>query len=102
MKLEQAHSLSREDAKRRIEKLADYWRTKYGVSVAWTGDSVKITGKLKGIAIDAKVQVNERTIVAEGSDPGLLMRAAATAYLKGKLADYLDPRKSEADLAKLA
>jgi putative polyhydroxyalkanoate system protein len=102
MKLELSHSLSRDEAKRRIEKLAQYWSQQYGVTANWNGDSVKLNGKVKGIAFDATVQIADKVVHAEGTDPGFLIRAAATAYLKQKLADYLDPKKTDADLAKLA
>jgi putative polyhydroxyalkanoate system protein len=102
MKLELPHSLSREEAKRRIERLAGYWQKQYGVQATWSGDSVKLVGKVKGIAFDANVQIGDKAVHADGTDPGMLVRAMATAYLKQKLADYLDPNKSEAELTKLA
>ena len=49
---------------------------------------------MKGIHFDAQVTVGDREINAEGSDPGLMIRAVATTYLKKKLAEYLDPAKS--------
>lgn len=92
MKFEHAHSLGKDEAKRRIERLAEYWRSQYGVAVAWNGDSARLTGTVKGISFDATLSIGEREVGATGTDPGLLMRAVTTAYLKRKLAIYLDPK----------
>jgi hypothetical protein len=102
MKFQQPHSLPKEEALRRIEKLTRHWQTKHGVNVTWTGDSARLVGTVSGISFDAKVVVAERQVDAEGTDPGMLVRAMATAYFKKKLADYLDPRKSLEDLERQA
>ncbi|MGC4113692.1 MAG: polyhydroxyalkanoic acid system family protein [Myxococcales bacterium] len=91
MKFDQSHALGKDEAKKRIERLADYWKTKYGVAVNWNGDSARLVGAVKGINFDATLTVRDTLVDAEGTDPGLLMRAVATAYLKKKLAVYLDP-----------
>ncbi|HEY3452787.1 MAG TPA: polyhydroxyalkanoic acid system family protein [Myxococcales bacterium] len=91
MKFDHPHTLGKDEAKKRIERLADYWKTRYGVAVTWTGDSGRLVGAVKGITFDATLTVRETLVEAEGTDPGLLMRAVTTAYLKKKLALYLDP-----------
>lgn len=100
MKFQQAHSLTKDEAKKRLQALTNYW-SKYGVDVKWDGDSARFTGKVKGVQVDATMTVKDNLIDGEGSDPGLLMRTAATAYIKRKLAEYLDPKKSEADVEKI-
>ncbi len=94
MKFEHPHTLGKDEARRRIEKLGGYWSTRYGVTVAWTGDSARLTGSVKGVRFDATLTVRDGQVAAEGTDPGMLMRAVTTAYLKNKLALYLDPRKT--------
>jgi hypothetical protein len=102
MKFSQPHSLGKDEAKRRVERLTSYWHTQYGVNVDWQGDQARFRGKVKGIDFDANVTISESAIEAEGTDPGLLIRAAATAYLKKKLSDYLDPSKNADDIERLA
>ena len=48
-------------------------------------------GKVKGVAFDATLTIHPDKVEAVGTDPGVLMRAVTTAYLKRKLALYLDP-----------
>lgn len=98
MKISQKHSLEKAEAKRRVEKLTDYWKSEYGVAVTWNGDEAHFEGDVKGIHFDANVIVGDDAIKAEGSDPGFLIRAAATTYLKSKLSTYLDPAKKLEDL----
>lgn len=102
MKFSQPHTLGKDEAKRRVERLTNYWHTQYGVNVDWQGDKAQFKGKVKGIEFDANVTVGDGSIDAEGTDPGFLVRAAATAYLKKKLSDYLDPSKSPEELDRLA
>lgn len=102
MKFSQPHSLGKDEAKRRVERLTSYWHSRYGVTVDWQGDQARFCGSVKGIDFDANVTIADGSIEAEGTDPGFLVRAAATAYLKKKLSDYLDPSKSTEDLERLA
>jgi len=94
LKFEVPHSLPKDEARRRIEALLTYWSQKYGMKCVWTGDAAKVTGKAVGVTIDANLQVTERSVGGEAADPGFLLRAQATKYLKAKLADFLDPRKT--------
>jgi len=98
MKFDHPHSLGKDEAKRRIERLADYWKTQYGVSVSWNADSARLVGAVKGINFDATLTVRDGSVDAEGTDPGMLMRAVTTAYLKKKLAIYLDPKVRPEDI----
>ncbi len=102
MKFQQPHSLAKDEARRRVEKLTRHWQQKHGVNVTWDGDAAHLVGTVNGITFDASVVVSERQVDAEGSDPGILVRAMATAYFKRKLATYLDPKKSIEDLDRQA
>ena len=99
MKFEQAQSLGKDEARRRIEALTDYWHNHYGVAVTWTGESAHLKGSVKGLNFDANLVVRDASVDAQGSDPGLLLKVATTTYLKRKLGLYLDPAKTLQDLA---
>jgi hypothetical protein len=98
MRFDNPNNLGKDEARRRITKLFDYWHSKYGVQVSWTDDSARLVGSVKGVAFDATITVGDTTVQAEGTDPGLLMRALTTSYLKKKLAMYLDPSKKLEDI----
>lgn len=100
LKFEVAHSLPKDEAKKRVEALLGYWERKYGVRSSWSGDAVKVVGRAMGVAIDASFQVTERNVGGEATDPGFLLRAQATKYLQKKFNDYLDPTRGVADLAR--
>jgi hypothetical protein len=100
MKFEVAHTLGKAEAKRRMEKLATHWAGKYGVKVAWSGDSAKLEGKVMGVTLDAILQITDGTVGGDANDPGLLMRGPAQKYLKQKFAEVLDPATSIDDLGK--
>ena len=67
MKFQQEHSLSKDEAKKRLQALTSYW-AKYGVDVKWEGDSARFSGKVKGVQVDASMTVKDRLIDGEGSD----------------------------------
>jgi len=99
MHIEESHSFTVEEAKQRVELLVGGWQKKYGINVSWSDATVTVKGKAMGVTIDATVKVEPSRILAEGKDPGLLMRGAATGYLKRKFAEYFDPKVTLADLA---
>ena len=99
LKLEIPHSLSVDEAKKRVEVLLAYWLRKYSVKSTWAGDKVTFGGKVMGITIDAHLTVLPAKISGESSDPGMLLRGQAQKYLARKFGDYLDPRKSLADVS---
>jgi hypothetical protein len=98
MKFDHPHTLGKDEARRRIEKLCGYWHDKYAVSVTWTGDSARLLGNVKSIAFDATLTLRDTSVEAEGTDPGVLARVVITTYLKKKLALYLDPSKRLEDI----
>lgn len=91
MKFEANHALSKDEAKKRITQLIDYWGTKYGVTTTWSGDTAKFAGKVMGVSIDGKLDVTETKVAGEGADPGILFRSKAKSYLQQKLTEALDP-----------
>ena len=99
MNFEVAHTLPKEDARARMEKLTQYWGSKYGVKSHWNGDEATLSGKVMGITLDAKLHVTQEKVGGEGSDPGMLLRGQAKKYLTHKMSSFLDPRKKLEDLA---
>jgi hypothetical protein len=99
MKLEESHGFPVPEAQERLKLLVENWQRKYGVTATWDGPKVKVLGKAMGVEINALVSIEPNRIVAEGKDPGLLFRSAATGYLKKKFAEYFNPKVTLADLA---
>jgi hypothetical protein len=98
IKFEVPHSLSREEAKKRIEQLTQVWGSKYGMKTSWNGDGARMTGKVMGINIDATLTVADNKVGGEATDPGFLFREKAKKYLQEKFATFLDPKKKAEDL----
>ncbi|MCI0570532.1 MAG: polyhydroxyalkanoic acid system family protein [Myxococcaceae bacterium] len=98
MKLDVPHSLPKDEAKKRLAQLVDYWSSKYGVKSQWTGDSATVTGKVMGIALEASFEVRDGIVAGEGTDPGMLLRSKAKQYIQSKMSAFLDPSKNPADL----
>jgi Putative polyhydroxyalkanoic acid system protein (PHA_gran_rgn) len=97
MKFEVPHTLSKDDARKRVEQLLKYWAEKYGVKADWSGDGAKVIGKVMGINLDANFTITEGAIKGEGTDPGMLLRGQAKSYLQKKFSAALDPSKSGID-----
>lgn len=94
MKFEVPHSLPKDEVKKRVEQLLHYWGSKYGVKADWAGDGAKLMGKVMGINLDASFVITDKAVQGEGTDPGMLLRGQAKAYLQKKFAAVLDPSKS--------
>jgi Putative polyhydroxyalkanoic acid system protein (PHA_gran_rgn) len=94
MKFEVPHSLSKDEAKKRIEQLLQHWGSKYGVKANWTAEGAKVIGKVMGINLDASFTITDGAIQGEGTDPGMLLRGQAKSYLTKKFGAVLDPGKS--------
>jgi hypothetical protein len=82
MKSRQPHSLDRVDARRRIERLTEHWREKYGITASWAGDEASLSGKVKGFHLDAHLVVGDTRANATGADPSFLIRGTVAKYLK--------------------
>jgi Putative polyhydroxyalkanoic acid system protein (PHA_gran_rgn) len=100
MKFDVPHSLPKDEAKKRLEQLVDYWSSKYGVKSQWSGDSATIAGKVMGIALEASFEVRDGVVAGEGTDPGLLLRSKAKQYIQEKVGAFLDPNRNPADLTR--
>lgn len=95
VEIEADHTLSRKDARIRVEQLLDYWCQRFGVERAWTGDVAHIHGFIMGVSIDAELVVDEKRVLASARDPGLFLRDAAMQYVAKKLRKYLHPLYEE-------
>jgi hypothetical protein len=89
MHITQPHTMTKGEARTRMQLLTKYWQAKYGVAAFGDGDKASVSGKVKGIAFDAVITVGEGQVQATTSDPGWLMRGAAKSYVHGKLEEYL-------------
>ncbi|MET0344318.1 MAG: polyhydroxyalkanoic acid system family protein [Polyangiales bacterium] len=92
MNIEHRHGFADDEAKTRVQALADYMSTKHGMQVQWLGsDSFRMQGKYKVVGIDATIQLSPGKIAVTGKDPGMLWRGPAKAYIAKKLEQYMDP-----------
>ncbi|MCI0672897.1 MAG: polyhydroxyalkanoic acid system family protein, partial [Myxococcaceae bacterium] len=85
----------RAEARERVQQLLTYWGERFGVQGFWTGNTVRVVGRLIGVAFEARLVVGDDRVVAEASDPGFFMRGAAIDYINRKLGKYLNPRYEE-------
>lgn len=98
IKFDVPNALPVDDAKARIEALLAYWLRKYGIKGAWNGVKATMEGKAMGITFDGNLEITAGKILGEATDPGMLLRGQAQKYLTRKFAEYLDPRKSLAQI----
>lgn len=99
LNFEVVHTLSKDDAKRRVEHLLAYWKTKYGVTSQWNGDRAQISGKVMKVDLTGSLSVSDQSVSGEATDPGFLLREPARSYLNKKLKIYLDPESDPVRLA---
>ena len=100
IKLDIPHALAVDEARKRLEALLGYWSRKYNVKGTWAGDIASFNGKAMGVAIEGNLTVHLGKLTVESADPGFLLRGQAEKYLRRKFGDYLDPKKTLADLAR--
>ena len=87
------------EARDRGRALTDYWSRKHGVHATWQGDDVvTLSGKVMGVKFDGTVRIGGGTIHAEMNAGFLAERLGGRAYVERKLDDYLDPKKTLAEL----
>ncbi len=91
VKIEVSHELKTAEAVKRVKALAEYWQSKYGIESRWTKGAAHLRGTVLGSSMEATIAVGPRSVVAEGPDPGILLRGPAASYVKGKLDSYLRP-----------
>ena len=91
MKVQHAHSFDREEARNRLEALTHYWSTKYGISSRWSGDTVHVNGKVKGIKFEGDIQVADGRIAGDVKAGFLAEKLGGRQYVEQKLQEYFDP-----------
>jgi hypothetical protein len=91
--LEHRFSMSKDDARARLQALGEYLQNKHGLSVAWSGDAATVSGRYLVVEISGRLTVSEGVARFSGKDPGFLWRGKAKDYLEHKLKTYLDPGK---------
>jgi Putative polyhydroxyalkanoic acid system protein (PHA_gran_rgn) len=97
IQFEVPHTLSLPEAKRRMEKLTQYW-AKHGIQTSWSGEEAQLTGKVMGMHLDATMRVSAKSVGGEATDPGMLLRSQAKKYLTHKFETWLDPTNSVEEL----
>ena len=91
MKLSKSHSFSLQEATDRVKALTAYWDSRYGSHTDWSGNSAKVSGKVKGIKFNGTFTINDRELRAEVKVGFLAEKMGGKQYVEKKLADYLDP-----------
>ena len=71
MKFDVNHSLSKDQARERVQKLMTYWGDKYGVKSEWNGDQASVLGKVMGINLEANFEVRDGQVSGD-VDPSRL------------------------------
>ncbi len=51
-----------------------------------------------GISLNGRLDVTDKTVGGEASDPGMLFRGKAKEYLTKKFNEYLNPKTNADDL----
>ena len=99
MKIEHPHSFEQAEARERLTAMGDYLKKQAGIDVTWKDDqNASFAGKYGPLTFDGAVTIQPKKVEFEGKDPGFLLRGQAEKYIKGKLAHYLDPSKTVAQL----
>ena len=98
MNFEYRYSMSKEEARERLEALGDYLGNRHGIRPTWSGDTALIKGKYLVVTIDGRMELGDGVVHFKGKDPGMLWRKKATKYLHGKLDKYLDAKTPLASL----
>lgn len=88
--LEYRFTMSKEDARARLQALGEYLHNKHGLSVSWSGDAAQVAGRYLVVAIEGSLSVGDGVAKFSGKDPGFLWRGKAKDYLEHKLRTYLD------------
>lgn len=92
--LEYRFTMSKDDARARLQALGDYLHNKHGLSVSWSGDTARVSGRYLVVAIEGTLTVADGVARFSGKDPGFLWRGKARDYLEYKLRSYLDPNRT--------
>ena len=99
MRIEYAHTLTKDEARARLEALGEYLGSRHNIQVVWNGDRATFAGKFtKMVKIAGEMTCGEGKVLFNGEDPGFPWRSQATKYIKTKLDAYLDPGTPVEDL----
>lgn len=99
MTMTRAYDLADADARERMRALADYWSTKHGLRVEWQGESsLRVSGRVKGVSFEGTVAIAEGALTANVEAGWLAEKLGGRGYVERKLDDYLDPKKTVAEL----
>jgi len=99
MEIEFPYSLSDDDARSRLDLLAQYLSNRHGIKVTWLDDArARFSGRYLVVKIDGELTLGGGHARFKGEDPGFLWRNRAKDYIHGKLAKYLDPQAQATEL----
>ncbi|MGE0869096.1 MAG: polyhydroxyalkanoic acid system family protein [Kofleriaceae bacterium] len=99
MEIDFPYVLSDQDARSRLELLAQYLRAKHDIQVTWLETArARFSGKYMLVKIEGELTLSNGHAQFKGEDPGFLLRSRAKDYIQGKLAKYLDPKTQTSEL----
>jgi hypothetical protein len=100
MEIDFQYVLSDQDARSRLGLLGEYLENKHGIKVTWVDESrARFSGKYLMVKIEGELALGNSRATFKGEDPGFLLRNRAKEYIHGKLARYLDPKITVAELS---
>ncbi len=91
---EQPYPFTDEEAVARLRALTDYWSAKHGVHTQWSEFSARLEGRKLGVKYKASVQLANGKLEAQVEVGFLAEKLGGPAYVRRKVADYLDPANS--------
>ncbi|HTR56433.1 MAG TPA: polyhydroxyalkanoic acid system family protein [Kofleriaceae bacterium] len=99
MEIDFPYSLSDQDARARLDLLAQYLSNRHKIQVTWLDEKrAQFSGRYLVVKIDGQLTLGDGHARFQGEDPGFLWRSKAKDYIHGKLAKYLDPKAAVAEL----
>jgi hypothetical protein len=99
MEIDFPYTLSDQDARARLDLLGEYLVNRHGIKISWIDPSrARFSGKYLVVKIEGELTLGNGHAQFKGEDPGFLWRNRAKEYIKNKLATYLDPKTTAADL----
>ena len=98
MSFDKTFDFPQAEAVERLQALTDYWVAKYGLQGSWSGSEGQVSGKVKGVKFSGVIKVVEGRVTADVKAGFLAEKLGGRQYVEGKLADYLDPSRSVAEL----
>lgn len=92
------HSLSREEARNRLQDFANRMRSRYpeasGLQENWNGDQGTLSGKIRGFDINAAIAVDDTAVSVRGDlpFPASLFESSIESAVRNGLLDALGER----------